>query len=132
MGDLKTSILTFSKAQFSSWVSSGVDFCVTILLTEVFDVWYGTSTFIGAISGGITNCIINYKWVFHAMGMKKKNVALKYMLVWVVSIALNTGGTYMLTELTGVNFIAVKAVVAILVAIFWNYQMQRTFVFRKI
>ena len=38
-------------------------------------------------------------------------------------------GTYQLTQATGIDFIIVKAVVAVLVAVLWNYQMQRVFVF---
>lgn len=129
MGNLREAILTFSKAQFSSWVASAVDFAVTILLAEMIGVWYAYATFIGAISGGITNCCINYRWVFHAFGMKKKYIAVRYMIVWGGSILLNTYGTYFLTELSGFNFIISKVIVAVLVGLFWNYQMQCRFVF---
>lgn len=131
MGNLRDAILTFSKAQFSSWVASAVDFAVTILLAEIIGVWYAYATFIGAICGGITNCCINYRWVFHAFGMKKKYIAVRYMIVWGGSILLNTYGTYFLTELSGSNFIISKVVVAVLVGLFWNYQMQCRFVFSE-
>lgn len=121
----------FTKAQCSAWVASAVDFGVTLLLANVLHVWYGHATLTGAIAGGIVNCSINYRWVFHAGGMKKKYVAMRYMFVWVGSIVLNTLGTCRLTELTGINYIISKAVVAVLVAVLWNYQMQRTFVFHN-
>lgn len=54
---------------------------------------------------------------------------MRYIFVWAVSIALNTFGTFSLTELTNTNYIISKAIVAVLVAVFWNYQMQRSFVF---
>ena len=57
---------------------------------------------------------------------------LKYFVVWSISILLNTSGTWFFTELSGVNFIIIKAIVAITVAILWNYQMQRIFVFRNL
>lgn len=131
MGNLKTAVLTFSKAQVSAWIASAVDFSITLIIAKVFGVWYGIATFIGALSGGITNCIINYQWVFHAKGQKKTNVAYKYFIVWSVSILINTLGTWFFTEITGINFIIIKALVAICVAILWNYQMQRLFVFKK-
>ena len=56
---------------------------------------------------------------------------MRYFLVWTGSILLNTLGTFLLTELSGVYFIIVKAVVAVAVAVLWNYQMQRIFVFKK-
>ena len=78
-------------------------------------MWYGYATFIGAVSGGMVNCAINYRWVFHAFGMKKKYIALRYMFVWGVSIALNTLGTCQVTEMTGLNYVIPKAIVAVLV-----------------
>lgn len=129
MDNLKNKAVTFCKAQFSAWISSAVDFGLTLLLANLCGVWYGYATFLGAVSGGITNCAINYKWVFHAFGMKKKYIAMRYTLVWCGSILLNTCGTYLLTEFSGQNFIIAKIIVAVLVAVLWNYQMQCNFVF---
>src|SRR3712207_9504046 len=55
------------------------------------------TTLFRSIYGGVLNCVINYKWTFKSKG-KKTNVAVKFILVWVCSILLNTWGTYMLTE----------------------------------
>mgnify|MGYP004509451229 CR=1 FL=1 len=129
MGNLKKAVATFAKAQCSAWVASAVDFGVTLTLASIFGLWYGYATLIGAFTGGLVNCGINYRWVFHAFGMKKKYVALRYVFVWTGSIALNTWGTWRLTELTGINYIISKTIVAVLVAVLWNYQLQRTFVF---
>ncbi len=141
----KRIIWVFCKAQMSAQLASVVDFLVTILLAWVFGLFYLYATFIGSVAGGVVNCCINYGWVFHAEGVKKKHVAMKYLLVWGGSILLNTWGTYLLTEwLTGMKwlnhllgyyvdnvFILSKVIVAVLVAFFWNYQMQRTFVYRN-
>lgn len=131
MGYIKNAVITFGKAQISAWIASFVDFAVTIILAQFAELWYGYSTFIGALMGGITNCIINYKWVFHPDSINKRHVAARYMIVWAGSILLNTFGTLSLTEATGVSFIIVKAAVAIAVAVLWNYQMQRLFVFNE-
>lgn len=58
-------------------------------------------------------------------------MVMRYVMVWSVSIMLNTMGTTFFTELTHQNFVIVKAVVAAAVAVLWNYQMQRTFVFHS-
>ena len=130
MGNLKNTIATFAKAQCSAWVASSVDFGITLLLANVLGVWYAYATLVGAFSGGLVNCGINYRWVFHTFGMKKKYVALRYTFVWVGSIVLNTAGTWQLTELSGANYMISKTIVAAFVAVFWNYHLQRTFVFR--
>ena len=126
---MRNAVTTFCKAQFSAWIATCVDFSVSLVLARVCGLWYAYATFLGAVSGGVTNCFINYRWVFHALGMKKKYVALRYLLVWIGSIALNTYGTYALTEASGMNFVLSKAIVAVAVAVIWNYQMQRVFVF---
>ena len=129
---IKQKILTFCKAQCSAWFATAVDFGITLLLAHVFGVYYVYATFTGAVSGGVTNCTINYRWVFHAFGMRKMNVALRYIIVWVGSILLNTYGTYLFTSKLAVpNFIISKIIVAVLVAVLWNYQMQYHFVFPK-
>jgi len=129
MGAIRNGIVKFCKAQCSAWIASAVDFSITILLANACGLWYAYATFVGAVSGGITNCSINYRWVFHAFGMKKKYVAARYAIVWCGSIVLNTCGTYLLTELTRQNFIISKLVVAVFVAVFWNYEMQSHYVF---
>lgn len=129
MGQLKTSILTFSKAQCSAWIASVADFGTTIMLVSLMHLWYGYATCTGAFVGGIVNCCINYKWVFHTTDRKKKSIATRYLFVWIMSIAFNTYGTCLLKEMTGMNYIVAKTAVAVVVAVLWNYQMQRTFVF---
>ena len=114
MGNLKTTVVTFTKAQCSAWVASCVDFGMTLMLVSLCGVWYGYATLIGAFTGGLVNCGINYRWVFHAFGLKKKYVALRYVFVWVGSIALNTFGTWRLTELAGINYVISKTIVAVL------------------
>lgn len=131
MTGLRHAILTFCKAETSAMVASAADFGLTVLLAEVAGVWYAYATLMGALAGGIINCCVNYRWVFSATGLSKGGVALRYMAVWIASIALNTMGTYLLTELTGINYIISKTVVACLVATLWNYQMQRVYVFHS-
>ncbi len=123
-------IWLFCKAQATAYVASVVDFAVSLILAEAAGVWYLYSTFCGAVSGGVVNCVMNYRWVFDAEGLKKKAVAVKYFMVWTGSILLNTLGTYALTEWSGKYFIYAKIVVALLVGFLWNYQLQRLFVYR--
>ncbi len=140
----KGGVFMFIRAQFSSQMASLTDFSVTILLATVFNVYYVLATFIGAVCGGVVNCIINYKWTFKSQDVKKKYIAIKYLSVWLGSIFLNTYGTYLVTELLGKFtwlrdylgehfdnvFILPKLVVSLLVGFLWNYNMQRLFVYK--
>lgn len=138
-------ILTFLKALFSSQLASLVDISVTFLLANVFGLYYVYSTAIGSVSGGVFNCVVNYEWTFRYSECSKLSVAIKYIIVWLGSIFFNTGGTYLLTELMNRApfvknmadfafdnmFMLPKIIVAVLVGIFWNYYLQKYFVFRR-
>jgi putative flippase GtrA len=122
----------FCKAQLTAQIATIVDFGISLLLAEGLGIWYVWSSLLGALTGGLTNCGMNYRWVFDTEGLKKKNVVVKYFIVWTGSITLNTLGTYALTELSRQHFIFAKAAIAVCVAIFWNYQLQRNFVYKDI
>lgn len=135
----------FIKAQLSAQVASFIDFFSTVFLVKLFSVYYLYATFFGSVIGGIVNCAINYGWVFHAEECKKKHVAFKYFLVWTGSILLNTWGTFVLTEwLTGMPWLNVilghyihdlfmlsKVIVSLMVGLFWNFYLQKVFVYRN-
>ena len=142
----RRTVWMFVKAQLSAQFASLVDFVITILLVKLFDVFYLYATFTGSVVGGMVNCSVNYGWVFKAAGVKKMHVAVKYLFVWGGSIMLNTWGTFALTEwLTDMKWvngllgyyvdnvlILSKIVMAVLVALVWNYQLKRVFVYRDL
>lgn len=139
-------VFLFLRAQLSAQIATIADFLLTILLVKFSDLYYVYATLAGGIFGGVVNCVINYEWTFKSKECKKTHVAAKFILVWIGSIWLNTWGTYACTELMGRTlwvketlsvyfgnyFIIPKIVVAILVALFWNYNMQRIFVYRNV
>lgn len=141
----KGGVFMFLRAQFSAQIATFSDFLVTILLVRLFEVYYVYATLGGAVYGGIVNCVINYKWTFKSKE-KKKNVAVKFIIVWLCSVWLNTWGTYALTEFLAKIpwvrhtfslyfddfFMIPKMIVAVIVALFWNYNIQRLFVYRNI
>lgn len=142
----KGGFFTFIRAQFSSQIASVLDFIVTIFLVHTMSMYYVYSSFIGSVSGGIFNCLLNYRWTFRENNCKIKYVIIKYTSVWIGSIFLNTYGTYFFTETLIKNhwtrlvlekysidfFLFPKIIVSILVGFLWNYSLQRMFVYRDI
>lgn len=103
------------------------------------------STAIGAMCGGILNCILNYRFTFRADDCDWRAVMTKYAMVWVGSMLLNTFGTQFLYylmesiswfETIGFNpdgFYAVARVfTSLIVSWFWNFLLQRYFVYRTL
>lgn len=141
----KGGVFMFLRAQFASQIASITDFTVTIVLFKIFGMFYVYATFLGSVFGGMINCLVNYRFTFKSTNVKMKYVAMKYLLVWVCSIFLNTYGTYLVTELLA-NFawlreflghmfddvfLVSKLFVSLIVGFVWNYNMQRFFVYRN-
>lgn len=131
------------KAAVTSWISACVDFSISFAAFAWMGCGSGTAAALGAIGGGVTNCGVNYRWTFRACGSPPPCVAVKYILVWIGSLLLNTYGTELLTHLMlssqildyyevsrNLRFTIARLTVALAVSLFWNLRLQRVFVFR--
>lgn len=98
MGKIKEELVTFGKAELTASCASVVDFGLAFFLSDIIGIYYGLANALGVISGGITNCILNYRYVFGDSKSKKKSVAWRYFIIWGISWMLNSGGTIALTE----------------------------------
>lgn len=136
-------IFTFLRSVVSSQAASWVDLGIGFVLFEWLYMQPWLSTGIGAVAGGVINCIINYHFTFHAKGVPWKAVIVKYLMVWVGSIVLNSAGTqlvYMLIDgwhwleavgfTSGGYYAAARLFVSLMVSWFWNFVLQRYFVYR--
>lgn len=133
-----TFLRSILSSQAASWVDLGSGFILFAFLK--FPPWLSTG--IGAIAGGIINCIINYKFTFHASDCPWKAVIVKYVIVWLGSIILNALGTQLLyyilqnwhwLETIGFRpdgyYAAARLAVSLIVSWAWNFQLQRNFVY---
>lgn len=128
-------------SQIASWIDMGLSFVLfAFVIPDAF-----IAKAIGAATGGVVNCSINYKWTFQPKGCSKRYVAIKYAIVWTGSLLLNSFGTDIATNLLsrlaflsdwGVTdkgcFMAAQLAVSLIVSIFWNFMLQRYFVFRNV
>lgn len=142
-------ITTFLRSIVSSQAASWTDMIVRVVLFSLvfthLDPFYRSNLSVacGAIVGGIVNCIINYHFTFHASGQNVKAVIVKYALVWTGSMLLNMYGTTFASQalshwgfLHSLGFTAdaiftiSTLTVSLLVSWFWNFTLQRYFVYR--
>lgn len=128
----------FGKAVVSSSLATGCDFALTALLFSVYGGKVGWCTFLGAVAGGVVNCAINSRWTFRGSGQSARVIMARYVCVWGGSILLNTYGVvwgmrlatrWLSTRLD--LLMLVKAVVAVVVYVLWNFNMQKHFVYRR-
>lgn len=136
-------VYSFVRAAAASQTASWVDLFTGFALFAWVGLGTALSTAIGAMLGGVINCIINFKFTFHAQDCSWRAVAVKYLMVWVGSLLLNTYGTaalyYLLDHWTwletiGFNsdgyYAAARLTTSLLVSWFWNFVLQRYFVYR--
>jgi putative flippase GtrA len=121
---------TFIKAQAASVAATIVDFAITIVLKEVFHCWYLLASILGTISGGVVNFLMNRSWVFGAKDRKIHFQAVKYVLVWIGNLLLVSGAVFILTNYAGFDYRISKIIVSVFVGIFYNYVLQKRFVFK--
>ena len=136
-------VFTFIRSTISSQISSWVDMAISFaMFAWVLGIpWLSTA--IGAFCGGIVNCIVGYKFTYHADGVSKRAVFVKFTMIWMGSLTLNSVGTQLLTRLLEIwqwletigfksdgYFAAARLTVSLIVSLAWNFLLQRTFVFR--
>lgn len=121
---------TFTKAQLVSLLASSVDLAVSWTLVQKlgFPPVAGGAT--GTISGGATHFLISRTWVFSAQENKWTAQLTRYILVWIGNFILNTSGLWLLTHYTTLDFLVSKISIAIIVAVFYNYVLQKRYVFK--
>jgi hypothetical protein len=130
-------MITFTKAQLASLIATGVDFLVTFVLLRWAGIppadvssrvtFYGVT---GTLCGGFTHFIVSRHWVFNAREPKWVAQVNRYVLVWIGNLVLNASGLYLLTRYTGIQPMLAKVVTATSVAVFYNYILQKRFVFK--
>lgn len=136
MGKIKKELVTFGKAELTASIASAIDFGMAFILSDIVGLYYGLANALGVMCGGITNCCLNYRYVFGNSHRKKKSVAWRYFVIWGISWMLNSGGTILLTETINhsehinIHYMIPKCIVSFLVAVFVNYPGQRKFVFK--
>jgi putative flippase GtrA len=121
----------FLKAQAASLAGSTIDFLVTVACVEVLHNSYLLATVLGNAAGGLVNFELGRHQVFEADQQRAPTQGLRYFVVWLGSMLLNTVGVYLFTHLLRVNYLYSKVIVSLLVGIGFNYFLQLHFVFRK-
>ena len=56
--------------------------------------------------------------------------AFKYLIVWIGNLVLVSAGVFILTNYGGISYLVSKIAVSVLVGFFYNYTLQKRFVFK--
>lgn len=141
MKNWRAQLALFGKAQVTSMEATVVDFSLTYLLL-MLSAHYMVAATVGAVVGGAVNCILNYWWTFSAQGLSYRKVAIRYTMVWAGGVLLRIWGVFVATNYIRdyallenmpqeLRVMLAKWVTAVIVSIFWNYMLQRYYVFKE-
>lgn len=117
-------------AQAAALAATGIDFTVLIVCVEVFGIPYQIGTGIGATVGAVSNFLMGRHWIFRATSGDVRGQAIRYAIAASCSLVLNWSGVVGLTESIHTPYWVSRVIIAAVVAIFFNFPMQRWFVFR--
>lgn len=121
---------SFLRAQIVSLTATTTDFFVSIGLYQIFDIYYVTSTILGALSGACTSFTLGRNWAFINRQGKISRQALKFILTNGFSLFANTTGVYFFKENFDLSFVASRVIVAVFVGVSFNFLLNRYYVFR--
>lgn len=120
----------FAFAQIAAMAGTAVDFIFYIFFTEIVGLWYVISNIIGATMGAITNFLMGRYWVFTSTKRKIESQAIRYTLVSLGSLILNTIGVYLFTDILGLHYVWSKVIVSIFIGVTYNFLMQKNYVYK--
>jgi len=123
-------VLSFFKYNIVALLATAVDFAIFVLLTKMVGIWYVLAAILSAVSGGMVAFWFNRSWVFHSHDSHIKKQALRYVSVWLGSILLNATGIYLMVDYIDLPEIQSKILVSITVGIFFNFLMNKYYVFK--
>ena len=121
----------FLKTNMASLIASLFDYCVTIAAVTFFEMSALKASIAGLISGAVLNFLLGRHWVFMQKEERSYSQALRYLKVWCGNLILNTSGMYILIN-QGVYYLTAKIIISVLVAVGYNYPLQRKYVFKQI
>jgi putative flippase GtrA len=123
---------TFFKANIAAIIASFCDFGITIFLKQVFHIDAVLASILGTIIGGLSNFLIGRIWVFRSIQTPFFHQGKKYLLTWFGNLVLNSVGVYVLIKMMGVHYLFAKIATATIVAVGYNYPVQKKYVFKKV
>jgi putative flippase GtrA len=123
-------MINFLKAQAVLIFGSIADFAITLMLVQLFNLWYVIANTFGNISGFILQFFLCREWVFNGI---KRNIfpqVIKFVMVWAGSLFLSAAGIYFFTRFIGMNYILSKIITSVILGVTYNYLLLKKFVFR--
>ena len=114
--------------QMAAFVATGADFFLVVALVTHTRTSPWFATIVGCVLGAVVNFSINRIWAFKTGDPLLPQVS-RYSFVSLTSALLNGGGVGILLLFPSLDYRIAWVLVRLLVALVWNYPLQRDYVF---
>lgn len=122
---------SFMRYNVSALIATAADFLVLSLLHYGFGMYYVYATAIGAVAGAIVSFFLGRNWAFMNKEGKLSTQGFKYILTSGFSLIFNVVGVYLMVDVMGVsNVLLAKTIIALGIGFFFNFPMQRFFIYK--
>lgn len=109
---------------------SGAHFVLVFFLTDIVGVWYLYSTIISYILATIGNFYLQKFYVMRHVEKNETHIQfVKYVLLALLCLLINTVGMYVLVELLDMVYLFAQVLVIGFLAVF-TFIVSRTYIFR--
>lgn len=120
----------FIRYNIVALLATSVDFLVLIFFTEILHFWYLFSAVIGTLLGGIVAFILERNWTFIKKEDEIKSQAIRYAIVWCISLLLNTTLLFICVEFLEIQYVLSRVIVAVLISISFNFFSHKYYIFK--
>jgi putative flippase GtrA len=121
----------FVRSGLTSLLTTAFDFAVLTGCVELLHVNYVLATWLGTVVGSLSNFTINKHWAFKGSTLTLPNQLGRFVLVQAAASGWHTLGVWLMTDFGGLRYQYSKLIVAVVVAVAWNYPMNHVVVFAR-
>ncbi|MFT7032053.1 MAG: putative flippase GtrA [Cyclobacteriaceae bacterium] len=122
--------VSFLRYNVAAVIATTADFSILLFLKEILEVNYVLATCLAATIGAVIAFILGRYWAFLSTDTKKFTQIIKYLIVAIGSVALNTVGVYLITNYLSQDYKVSKIIIAFLVAVSYNYPLSKYYTFK--
>jgi putative flippase GtrA len=84
-------------------INTGIHYCVFLFLYKLINVNYLIASVVGYSCGLLNSFILNKKWTFKTINVRKDIELIKFVIVNVVALAVNIIGLRFFVEVMGIK-----------------------------
>ena len=111
-------------------VAYAADYISLIILTEIFGIYYLTSSAIAFLLGTATSYVLNAGWVFSKRTFDSRRIEITiFLIIGVIGLVLNQYFIWYFTERVGLYYLYSK-VIATIVVFLVNFFARKYILFR--